>query len=169
MPITRADPPYIASERVMLDAWLDYHRATLEQKCDGLAAPRLRERAVPPSTLSLLGLVRHMADVERHWFRNVLGKEAAPALFWNDEYPDGDFDLVDDASVADAFATFAEECGRSRIIAAALDLDVTGVTGVEHVRIVSHRWVLVHMIEEYARHNGHADLLRERIDGVVGD
>jgi uncharacterized damage-inducible protein DinB len=165
----RHDVDLLVTERPMLDEWLEYHRATLLMKCDGLTDAQLRTRSVPPSPMSLLGLVRHMADVERHWFRNVLGKEDAPALFWSDEYPDGDFDLVDDASVADAFATFAEECGRSRVIAAALDLDVTGVTGVEHVRVVSHRWVLTHMIEEYARHNGHADLLRECIDGRVGD
>ena len=169
MTTERIDPGLQIPERAMLDEWLEYHRATLLMKCDDLTDEQLRQRSVPPSSMSLLGLVRHMADVERHWFRNVLGKEDAPALYWSDEHPDGDFDLVDDASVAEAMATFAEECARSRVIAAGLDLDVTGVTGVEHIRVVSHRWVLVHMIEEYARHNGHADLLRECIDGVVGD
>jgi hypothetical protein len=77
----RIDPPYEAGERAMLDAWLDYHRVKLAMKCDGLSDAQLRERAVPPSTLSLLGLVRHMADVERNWFRRVLGGEEAPPLF----------------------------------------------------------------------------------------
>jgi uncharacterized damage-inducible protein DinB len=153
----------------MLDEWLDYHRATLLMKCDRLTDAQLRERAVPPSPMSLLGLVRHMADVERHWFRNVLGREDAPFRYWTDPYPDGDFDLVDDAVVADDLAAYAGECDHAREVSAALDLDVTGTTGDEQVRVVSHRWVLVHMIEEYARHNGHADLLRECIDGTVGD
>jgi hypothetical protein len=108
--------------------------------------------------------------VERHWFRNRLGREQAPALFWSDAYPDGDFDLVDDAPVAEAFATFTEECAHSRIVAARLDLDATGEThGDPRGEQVSLRWVLLHMVEEYARHNGHADLLRECIDGSVGD
>ena len=110
-----------------------------------------------------------MADVERHWFRNALGREDAPYRYWSDPFPDGDFDLVDDAVVADDFASFAVECDHAREVSAGLDLDVTGTTGVEQIRVVSHRWVLVHMIEEYARHNGHADLLRECLDGTVGD
>ena len=107
----RIDPPYEAGERAMLDAWLDFHRATLAMKCDGLSDAQLRERAVPPSTLSLLGLVRHMADVERNWFRRVLGGEDAPPLFWSDDDPDGDFDNVDTADVAEGFAAWRSECG----------------------------------------------------------
>ena len=169
MPITRADPPYIASERAMLDAWLDYHRATLEQKCDGLAAPRLRERAVPPSTLSLLGLVRHMADVERNWSRRVFAGEEAPPLYYSDHDPDGDFDRVDDADALEAFTTWRAECEHARSLsAAAASLDQVGRRQREG-HDVSLRWILVHMIEEYARHNGHADLLRQRIDGATGD
>jgi uncharacterized damage-inducible protein DinB len=170
VPDSRVDPDLLAPERAMLDEWLEYHRATLLMKCDDLTDDQLRHRSVPPSSMSLLGLVRHMADVERHWFRNRIGDEDAPALFWSDAHPDGDFDLVDDASVAAAFATFAEECAHSRIVAGRLDLDATGSTdGDPRGELVSLRWVLVHMIEEYARHNGHADLLRECIDGAVGD
>jgi hypothetical protein len=169
VPITRADPAYIASERAMLDAWLDYHRVTLEQKCDGLAAPRLRERAVPPSTLSLLGLVRHMADVERNWFRRVFAGEEAPPLYYSDQDPDGDFDRVDDADALEAFTTWRAECEHGRSLsAAAASLDQVGRRQREG-NDVSLRWILVHMIEEYARHNGHADLLRQRIDGATGD
>jgi uncharacterized damage-inducible protein DinB len=165
--IERQDAGHRAPERQMLEEWLDYHRATLLMKCDGLSDAQLRARSVPPSPMSLLGLVRHMADVERLWFRRVLAGEDLPARFWSDANPDDDFDLVDDAVVADDFAAFAAECDHARAVSAGLDLDATGASG--HGRVVSHRWVLVHMIEEYARHNGHADLLRECIDGTVGD
>ena len=153
----------------MLEAWLDYHRVTLDQKCEGLAAPQLRERAVPPSTLSLLGLVRHMAEVERNWFRRVFAGEDAPPLYYSEQDPDGDFDRVDDADPHEGFTTWRAECEHGRAVtAAAASLDQVGKRerrGEE----VSLRWILVHMIEEYARHNGHADLMRQRIDGATGD
>jgi uncharacterized damage-inducible protein DinB len=169
----RPRPPGAADERTMLAGWLDFHRATLELKCAGLTPEQLTTPAVAPSTLTLLGLVRHMADVERGWFRRRLGAEDAPPLYYSDADPDGDFDNVDpatadDATVDAAFATWREECARAREIAAALpSLDVM-ITDREG-RQLSARWVLVHMVEEYARHNGHADLLRERIDGVTGE
>jgi uncharacterized damage-inducible protein DinB len=163
----RIDPPFVAGERAMLESWLEYHRATLAWKCEGLDDAQLRERAVPPSPLSLLGLVRHMADVERSWFRRVLGGENVPGIYWTDDDPDGDFDNVDAADVQEAFATWRAECEHARRNAAAAgSLDVTGQRRGEAVTL---RWILVHMIEEYARHNGHADFLRERIDGAVGD
>jgi uncharacterized damage-inducible protein DinB len=158
----------------MLDAWLDYHRSTLALKCDGLDEAQLRERAVPPSTLSLLGLVRHMADVERSWFRYILAGEAVPPRFSSREDRDGDFDNVDTADVAEAFEAWREEIEFARRAAAATpSLDDAGknteTTGPRQGMPFSLRWILIHMIEEYARHNGHADLLRERIDGSVGD
>jgi uncharacterized damage-inducible protein DinB len=163
----RIDPPYVAGELAMLESWLEYHRATLAWKCEGLDDAQLRERAVPPSPLSLLGLVRHMADVERNWFRRVLGGEDVPGIYWTDGDPDGDFNDVDTAEVQEAFATWRSECEHARRNAAAADsLDVTGQRRGEAVTL---RWILVHMVEEYARHNGHADFLRERIDGAVGD
>jgi len=168
MTVERIDPPLVAQEREMLDAWLDYHRATLAVKCEGLTDDQLRARAVPPSSLSLLGLVRHMGEVERSWFRRVLSGEQAPPRYYSDENPDGDFDDVADAVVADAFGYWRDECAHARErVAAAPSLDVTG-TGRQGEGY-SLRWIMVHMIEEYARHNGHADLLRERIDGTVGD
>ena len=168
MTVERIDPPLVAQEREMLDAWLDYHRATLAVKCEGLTDDQLRARAVPPSSLSLLGLVRHMGEVERSWFRRVLSGEQAPPRYYSDENPDGDFDDVADAVVADAFGYWRDECAYARErVAAAPSLDVTG-TGRQGEGY-SLRWIMVHMIEEYARHNGHADLLRERIDGTVGD
>ncbi len=152
----------------MLDGWLDFQRATLALKCDGLTGDQLRERAVPPSNLSLLGLVRHMADVERNWFAMVLGGERGEFRHpRTDTSPDGAFDDVASADPAADFAAWRAECADARQRAAAApSLDVTGTTrrGEE----VSLRWIMIHMIEEYARHNGHADLLRERIDGTVG-
>jgi uncharacterized damage-inducible protein DinB len=165
---TRVDPPFEADERTMLDAWLEFHRATLAMKCDGLSDDQLRARAVPPSSISLLGLVRHMAEVERNWFRRVLAGEDAPGRYYTDDDPDGDFDNVDTADVAEAFDFWNAECARGREVAGAMDLDQVGNTK-RRGSDVSLRWVLVHMIEEYARHNGHADFLRERIDGTVGD
>ena len=167
MTVERIDPPLVAQEREMLDAWLDFHRATLAVKCEGLTDDQLRAQAVPPSSLSLLGLVRHMGEVERSWFRRVLGGEQAPPRYYSDENRDGDFDDVADAGVAEAFGYWRDECAHARErVAAAPSLDVIG-TG-RHGEAYSLRWIMVHMIEEYARHNGHADLLRERIDGTVG-
>jgi uncharacterized damage-inducible protein DinB len=162
----RVDPPFLAAEREMLDTWLDFHRGTLAMKCEGLDDEQLKRRTVEPSSMSLLGLVRHMAEVERNWFRRVLNAEDAGPIFYNDEYPDGDFDLLDDADVASDMATWNAEVERAREISAAHALDDTGT---RKGAPVSLRWILVHMIEEYARHNGHADLLRERIDGATGD
>jgi hypothetical protein len=164
----RPRPPAAADERTTLAGWIDFHRATLEMKCAGLTPAQLATRAAEPSTLSLLGLVRHMADVERGWFRRRLGGEDAPPLYYSDADPDGDFDNLEPAAVDEAFANWQAECARAREIAAALpslDVMVTDRVG----RRLSARWVLVHMVEEYARHNGHADLLRERIDGATGE
>ncbi|WP_169982002.1 MULTISPECIES: DinB family protein [unclassified Microbispora] len=167
MAVERVGPPSIAGEREMLRAFLDYHRATLALKCDGLSDEELRRRSMPPSTLSLLGLVRHMAEVERTWFRRVIGKEDVP-LVWSEE---GDYQVAYDASGAtgaEAFAAWQAEVEHSRRIErAAESLDVTAYQprwGEE----VSLRLVMLHMIHEYARHNGHADFLREGVDGTVG-
>ena len=167
MPIERTPPRYVEDERPMLEAFLEYHRATLAWKCDGLSADQLRDRAVPPSTMSLLGLVRHMAEVERGWFRRVLAGEDARPIYSSQGNEDGDFDDVDTADVHEAFMAWDIEIENARMVAAAAaDLDVAGSRRGEPVSL---RWIYVHMIEEYARHNGHADLLRERIDGVTGE
>jgi uncharacterized damage-inducible protein DinB len=152
----------------MLEAWLDFHRITLERKCSGLSPEQLRRRAVPPSALSLLGLVRHMAEVERGWFRRALANEDAPPHYRSDTAPHAAFDHVDTADVGEAFTTWRAECAQARAVVASFsDLDEMGRDATRPGR-PSVRWVLLHMIEEYARHNGHADLLREVIDGVVG-
>jgi uncharacterized damage-inducible protein DinB len=163
----RAEPPFAAGELEMLSAWLDFHRATLLLKCEGLTDDQLRQRSVPPSDLSLLGLVRHMAEVERGWFRQCLAGEDVPELYSETEFSD-----VDTADTGEAFRIFEQECDLARqAVAAAPDLDAFS-RGERRRDDVPHRftlrWILVHMIEEYARHNGHADLLRERIDGATG-
>lgn len=166
--VDRADAPTVADERTSLEAWLDYHRATLLHKCAGLTAEQLKSRSAPPSSLSLLGLVRHMAEVERSWFqRRVAGQEVAFIYCDVDSNPDGDFDDVDTADAAADFACYHREVDAARAVVNGRSLDDTFF----HPRLGSDmdvRWVYVHMIEEYARHNGHADLLRERIDGAVG-
>jgi uncharacterized damage-inducible protein DinB len=136
-------------------------------KCDGLNDEELRRRSMPPSTLTLLGLVRHMAEVERTWFRRVINGEDIP-LVWSDR---GDFQVAYDASAsnrAEAFTAWHNEVEQARRIEQdAESLDVTGYQA-SWGEDVSLRLVMLHLIHEYARHNGHADLLREGIDGTVG-
>ena len=159
--------PRVADERTMLEAWLDFHRQTLLMKCTGLNAEQLKRRSAVPSTLTLHGLVRHMAEVEREWFRICFAGQASGTLYSTDTWPDADFDDLEAADPAIDLATFAEEVRLARAVTVGRTLDDTFV----HPRrgmAINLRWVYVHMIEEYARHNGHADLLRERIDGVTG-
>jgi uncharacterized damage-inducible protein DinB len=165
--ITRQSTPYVADERQMLEAWLDFQRQTLLSKCSGLTAEQLRQRAAPPSTLSLLGLVRHMTDVERGWFRRRIAGEEVGYLYSSEADPDGEFDRVDSADAEQDFATYLREVESARRVAADRGLDETFYHSRHDARM-SVRWVYVHMIEEYARHSGHADLLRERIDGTTG-
>jgi len=149
-------------ERATLVGFLRDQRLTLELKCADLDAAGMARRSVPPSNLSLLGLVRHMAEVERSWFRRRLAGLDAPPLHGGG---DADFDgaVPDPEVVAEAWRTWRDEVAfAERFVEEAPDLDLVGKEG--HVL----REILVHMIEEYARHNGHADLLRERIDGRVG-
>ena len=164
----RVGPPLRGDERETLRAFLDYHRATLAMKCEGLSDEQLRERSSPPSTLSLLGLVRHMAEVERTWFRRVMNAEQV-GMVWSDE--ENDFQRAYDATGstrAEAFDAWAAEVEISRRVereAASLDVTAHQARWGEDVSL---RLVLVHMIQEYARHNGHADFLREAVDGTVG-
>jgi uncharacterized damage-inducible protein DinB len=169
MTTSRIDPPFAADETAMLNAWLDYHRETLAVKAEGLSTEQLRQRSVPPSSLSLLGLVRHMAEVERAWFQGCLqGQEFERGLYWTKENEDGDFDDVDTADAEADFAAWRTQIDLARRAAAGLPLETVGKR-LRHGHEVTLRWILVHMIEEYARHNGHADLLRERIDGATGE
>jgi hypothetical protein len=153
----------------MLLGWLDYHRATLALKCEGLSPDQLCLRAVPPSSMSLIGLVRHMADVEREWFRQAFEAESIPDLYAYDEGGfDEAFDAIDPDGADASLATWRSECDVARTILARHSLDDLSTTPFQG-KSLGMRWVVTHMIEEYARHNGHADLLRERIDGATGD
>jgi hypothetical protein len=164
---TRAELPRVGGERETVTALLDWQRSTFALKCEGLPRERLSEMAVPPSRLSLHGLVRHHAASERWWFRLQFAGEKLPMLYYSDDDPDQDFESLD-GDVDEAFGVWHAECARSReIVAAAPSLDATG-TLIRTGEPVSLRRILLHMIAEYARHNGHADLLRERIDGRIG-
>ena len=150
----------------MLEAWLEFHRTTLLLKCEGLDDAARKARPIPTSKLSLHGLVRHCAEVERNWFHRVLLREPDTPYIWFDgEVDDSELAPLDDADWAADLAAWQAECDASRAAAARLDLDHTGVRRGESVTL---RWIYTHMIEEYARHNGHADLIRELLDGSVG-
>ena len=167
MSTDRVLAPFEADERTTLTGFLDFQRATLAVKCEGLTDDQLRQQAVPPSRLSLLGLVRHMAEVERNWFRPVLSGEPMALYFGSGMDWEASFREVPTADVAEAFRIWRAECDHSRALAAAApSLDIRGF---RHSGYVSLRWVVTHLIEEYARHNGHADLLRERLDGSTGE
>ena len=164
----RPIPPLNTDERTTLESWLDFHRTTLAMKCEGLDDEQAAAASVPPSGVTMTGLVQHMAEVERNWFRRVLAGEHAPPIYdpqADPDGPDGGFDLARDATLRDALATWRAEIARAREHCAARAL---ADTGRFMEQAVSLRWIYVHMIEEYARHNGHADLIRERIDGATG-
>ncbi|HEY5121777.1 MAG TPA: DinB family protein, partial [Acidimicrobiales bacterium] len=150
-----------------LEGWLDFHRATLVGKCAGLTEEQLTTAAVPPSELTLLGLLRHMALVEVCWFDMVLHDSDTPLPFTSDDDRDFEFHALKSATPEEALETFNAACQRSRELAAGLSLDIL-VKKSRRDGPLDLRWVYLHMIEEYARHNGHADLLREVIDGTTG-
>ena len=163
----RTEPAFVLPEREMLEGWLEFHRTTLLIKCEGLRDDDRKARPVPTSLLSLHGLVRHMAEVERNWFQRVLSQDVTAVPIWFDPTVDDDRELVplDDADWETDLSVWTAECETSRRIARRHELDDVGV---RHGEPCSLRWIYVHMVEEYARHNGHADLLRELVDGNVG-
>jgi hypothetical protein len=153
------------AEREMLRDWLDWHRATLLRKCAGLDGTSLTSRSVPPSNLSLLGLVRHMSDVERGWVRQTFRGEDVPDLYYRFDAPSADFEEVDPLAAEADYERYRSEC---RAVDAALEGASLDDTFAFKDKTMSVRWMWQHLIEEYARHNGHADMLREVIDGSVG-
>ncbi len=167
-PRTAGNP---VGEKATYREYLTNYRLTVQLKCEGLDAEQLARRSVPPSTLSLLGLVRHLAQMEDHWFQRVLqARTDAPRVYKKEDDRDWDFNgaVGDPAVVDDAFATWqAVIAGADEWLDALAEEDL-GREVPHHDGTVSIRDVLVHVIEEYARHAGHADLLRECIDGRTG-
>jgi len=162
--VERPEGPLTGPERPMLQAFLDWHRATLLHKCAGLTGEQLAERTVPPSDLSLLGLVRHMTKVERIWFRQRFAGEPVDNPFGEDK--SADFERTDPARAAADYARLTEDFKLADAAVAHASLDETFTHRGE---VMSLRLIYLHMIEEYARHLGHADLLRERTDGATGE
>ncbi|WP_411148792.1 DinB family protein [Streptomyces sp. A30] len=168
LPDGRPVPLMTGDERPMLESWLAFHRATLELKCSGLDDAQVRVASAEPSSLTLLGLVQHLAEVERNWFQRVAAGIDLPPVYGKGN--GNGYVLDPERGMGEALAVWKREITRGAEVCAGLSLDDVGriadgpMTGLE----VSLRWAYVHMIEEYARHNGHADILRERIDGVIG-
>lgn len=158
--------PLTGTDRELLVAYLEHHRATFALKCAGVGDADLSRRTMPPSTMTLHGLLRHLTGVERWWFQVNFAGDDVPMLYYSDDDPDQDFDRLD-GDVAQAWAQWHAECERSREIVAAHDLDDLGHR-VRDGAPFSLRSALLKMVAEYAQHNGHADLLREGVDGATG-
>jgi uncharacterized damage-inducible protein DinB len=163
----RPQPPNHGTEWDQLTSWLDFYRATLLTKCAGLDLEQLTRRPVATSTLSLLGLVRHMTFVEQVWFEFTFANFAAVTYYGRDEHPGADFDDLDSTPLDEVFQNFDTACERSRELSHGHSLDQLAKYP-RRGREVDLRWIFIHMIEEYARHCGHADILRELIDGATG-
>ena len=160
----RVDPPLAADEKTMLNAFLDYQRATMLRKAEGLTEEQARWSPVPSGT-SIFGLLAHLVSVERGWFSKVMaGRDVR--LPWSDADPDADWRGDEYATLADVVRAYEEECARSREVVAAADLEARCETPRAAYSV---RWILVHMVEETARHAGHADIVREQLDGAVGE
>ncbi|MGO4384221.1 DinB family protein [Specibacter sp. RAF43] len=167
LPDARSGPPFMAGERESLEAWLEFYRQTLAFKVGGLTAGQLCRRAVPPSTMTLAGIVRHLTDVERYWFSNIGAGTTEPARYRAKD-PDADFTGYSPSTALADVRNFDDEVIRVRALAAQIsDLDAA-LPGRRHGQELNLRWVYTHMIEEYARHLGHVDLLRECLDGATG-
>jgi hypothetical protein len=160
----RTIPEGLSDERSLLDGWLDYYRATLLAKCDGLTGRQLTTRSCEPSPMSLIGLVRHMTEMERAYGHRLADRDIG-WLYCTDENQEGDFEAATAAGAAVDLETFRAHCVRTRQIMAAHQLDDIFGTRKSHTL----RWFCLYLIKEYARHLGHADLLRERIDGMTGE
>jgi len=172
---TNIDSSRALDERDTLLGFLDYYRNELIRQCDGLSDEQARTTSVPPSDLNLMGLIRHMAEVERYWFRQVLVNEDVKSIWSNEAHPtgdkDGDIHATSSDTSSESIVQLRAEISIADVNIAKFELDdmaardaAFGGTGVPNVR-----WILVHMIEEYARHCGHADLIRECIDGRKAD
>ena len=162
----RPDPPTDAGEKETLVGFLDFQRATLRWKCEGLTPEQLGTASVGPSSMTLHGLVRHLTENELGWFVGTFTDEPVEYAYSSDKNPEGDWVGLNPRQYAADLHRYDEAVERAR--SAIADLE-PGTIGEENGKSYSLRWVLTHMIEEYARHNGHADLLRERLDGLTGE
>jgi hypothetical protein len=166
--VTRAEVPFTGDEPALLAAWLDWHRETVHHKCAGLAEPDAWRAPLPASPLtSAAGLVQHLTSVESYWFERVVAGLDVP-LHWTDEDPDLEWRPRPGFGLAEALLAYRRQCVTSRLLVAGLDPGAL-CQGRRRGHLVSVRWVLLHMIEETARHNGHLDAVRELVDGVVGE
>lgn len=167
--VTSTSPPLLGDERACLQGWLDLHRATLQWKCSGLDADQLRLRPLSPSGMSLLGIVRHLVEVERWWFRiNAAQQSGLDYEYCTDEDQEADWNDLDTADAAADLETYRQEVAACNAAMMGISLDDV-VPDPDEREDKNVRWIFVHMIEEYARHNGHADLIREAVDGTTGD
>lgn len=164
--VERVDEPFAGDERTTLEGYLDYGRASLLLKCAGLTGQQLALQACPPSNMSLLGLVRHITEVERNWFRRRFAGQALAAIYSDSLNPDAAFTEADAAHAERDWSALLDEQDQAR--RAVSDLPLEAVFHSERHGRMTLRWAYVHMITEYSQHNGHADLLREKIDGVTG-
>jgi hypothetical protein len=164
-PVVVTDGPMVGEDRPILEAYLAFQRSTLLSRCAGLTGDQLAQPAVPPSNLTLLGLIRHMAKVERIWFRERIGGEQLPPMYDPAHGKDADFTDLDPELAADDYARLLTEARLADAAMAARSFDDTIGHGDD---VMSVRMVYLHMSGEYAQHNGHADLIRERLDGTTG-
>ena len=164
----RIEPAFNGPEKTQLEAWLDYHRATLLMKCEGLEFRQLATASVPHSSLTLLGILRHMTIVEQYWFHKIFADEDVVHAYDSPDDPDAEFNDLASATLEEVEHNFLAACERSRHIVTGAEL-YSLARAARPSTPIDLRWICVHMIEEYARHNGHADLLRECIDGATGD
>lgn len=166
---TRTDGPMTGDERAVLDHWLDLYRDTVLLKIAGLDADQLACRAVPPSSMSLIGIVRHLTEVEAYWLRVVLlDEQEVPDYYCTPASPDGDFDDITAATAAADVAAYSAELTTTRSNTRGWSHLDSPARGLRRGKPVNLRWILIHLVEEYARHLGHMDLLREAVDGRTG-
>ncbi|MBO0730631.1 MAG: DinB family protein [Acidimicrobiaceae bacterium] len=162
----RVRPTYVQNERELLEGWMAFHRSTLLVKCEGLTDEQRKSRPIATSLLSLHGLVRHLGEVERNWFRRVLLSQPDLPRIWYEPHVEGSpLVPLDDADWEQDLRAWQRECEASNEVAASYSLDDTGVWRDKRVSL---RSIYLHVIQEYARHNGHADFMRELLDGSVG-
>jgi uncharacterized damage-inducible protein DinB len=164
--IERQELPNQGDEQTLLTAFLEFHREAFLGKCSELTGEQLATTSVSTTGMSLLGLIRHLTDVERHWLRNVAVGDDIGFLYWDNPGHDTDFE---DAVAADAERDYDRYIAELEICRANQNIDLDATIEPSERRRFTFRWILIHLIEEYARHNGHADLIREAIDGATGE